>query len=143
MKKKCSIKLAWIIVAILLVIPLLFFGILVIYQEYRDMPQLFERNYREDVYIDVPDSDLTLVVKQWYWLHGGGVEFYYVKERKILKDKYIDLGQDTLDSAYYPFETGEYEVINNQNGTFTVRWNKHPSNTSPQHWSEITFDFPS
>ena len=107
---------------------------------FKGVSKFLSGDYREDVYIDVPDSDLTIVVKYWQWLKTG-IDFYYVGEN----EEHVPFTEcATYDECidYYPFETGDYEVINNQNGTFTIRWNMHSSNTLPEKWDEITFDFP-
>ena len=94
---------------------------------------------REDVYIDVPDSNLTVIVKQKH-IKEEWLGFYYVDENKEL----VSFGpniQYNRNGPSYPFEVGDYEVINNQDGTFTIRWATNPD-LPKDIWDSITYEFP-
>ncbi len=133
-KKK---KIIIIAVSVVL-IPLLVIGIaLGVYLSWV-WHQLTPHSY-EDVHINVPDSDLSVVVKH-YSSKDAWINFFYVDEN----EEHVSLGSEIQipNISYYPFETGDYEVINNQNGTFTIRWKSLPPNAAPEHWNEITYDFP-
>ncbi len=138
MTKKTFIKLAIIILSIIVVLPLLFFGAMAIYHEYNDSPKLFDKEECETI-IEVPDSDLTVVAKHTSWLQSY-IEFYYVDEN----GEHVSLPYVVFRASYNPFATGDYEVINNQDGTFTIRWSNHNNPIPPKDtWGEVTYDFPS
>ena len=132
-KKKKWISIA--IVAILLIV------LWVIFMIYVMGAVRFSQSveHSEDVYIDVPDSDLTVVAKHGQWLDSW-VDFYYVDEN----GEHVRLPYVVFRASYNPFATGDYEVINNQDGTFTIRWSNHNNPIPPKNtWGEVTYDFPS
>ena len=91
------------------------------------------RSYLDDLTVELPDSDVTLIIKQWSWLNHNGVEIYYLDE----KEKQVILGQTNGGKdGYYPFADGKYEIINNGDDTFTVKW------FNSSIWQEVTFNIP-
>ena len=76
----------------------------------------FMLSCNDDILVSVPDSDTELVIKEWYDLYGTGA-FIYIKK---------DVGKELvcqiygIRDNYCYFENGDYEIINNHNGTATV-----------------------
>ena len=92
-----------------------------------------EKDYQEDLIIAVPDSEVQIVIKEWSWLQGSGAQVYQLRNGS---EVYLgDAGG--ADDGYCPFANGEYEIVNNQDGTFTLKWNDRTE--SP--WREKTFHF--
>jgi hypothetical protein len=69
---------------------------------------LGEKEYMDDIYINIPDSEDKILIKEWRYLLGSGEEVYYVLsggEKKQL------LGNLTGgDDGYCPFADGKYKV---------------------------------
>ena len=38
----------------------------------------FSREYLDDLYIDIPDTESQLLIKEWRFLLGSGAEVYYI-----------------------------------------------------------------
>ncbi len=92
--------------------------------------------YFDDIMITVPDSEVILILREWQVFTASGVEIYYLDENGnevFIADTYFD------NDGYCPFYNGGFEIINNNNATFSVRagW---PSNK--EDWIERTFDLP-
>ena len=103
MTKKRVIILIIAIIFVLLMIP---YGALVIYQEYHDTPSFWDTEDSE-VYIEVPDSDLTVIAKYKLWLQSS-LSFYYVDEN----GERVSLPYVVFRGTYNPFATGDYECSN-------------------------------
>ena len=132
MKKTMTLLVKGVLISLLIIV--LVAGIYVAWAWNKMKPSA-----REDVYVDVPDSNLTVIVKQER-VKEEWVGFYYVNENEEL----VSFGPNVLynrNSTSYPFEVGNYEVINNQDGTFTIRWTTSPSRPKDT-WDSVTYDFP-
>ena len=87
---------------------------------------LGEREYLEDIYVDIPDTECQLLIKEWRYLLGSGEEVYFVspseKEPRLL---------GTLtggDDGYCPFNNGKYE-IEFSDGSVRFSWSFDGSDT--------------
>ena len=94
--------------------------------------------YYDDLLIDIPDSTVKLVIKEYAILTGGGVELYYLDENG---NEILIENTSFSDDGYCPFHAGKYEVIHNGDGTFTVRAPLNPSDAR-ENWKEKTYDLP-
>lgn len=91
------------------------------------------KSYQDDLVVIVPDSNVTLVIKEWTLLLGSGTEIYVLQDGNE-----IFLGETgSGDDVFCSFKDGNYEIINNGNDTITVRW-LHERNI----WNEKTFSLP-
>ena len=101
MKKQSIIQVFWI-----LLMSLLLVSMLLMFTSCGN--PLGEREYLEDIYIDIPDTDCRLLIKEWRYLLGSGEDVYFVspseKEPRLL-------GKLTGgDDGYCPFNDGKYNV---------------------------------
>lgn len=98
---------------------------------------LGERTYREDLYINIPDTDYQLLIKEWSYLLGSGSEVYFVdpSKKKPVHLENIPGGDD----GYCPFNDGNYS-ISYSNGTVTLYWSMHGS--IKEHTRNASFDLP-
>lgn len=91
--------------------------------------------YKDDIIVTVPDSDETLVIKEWTFLLSSGAEIYLQKDNRL-----ILLGEtDGADDGYCPFADGKYQIINNKDGTITVKWLFNIAEDT-EIWHEKQFD---
>jgi hypothetical protein len=80
---------------------------------------LGEREYLDDLYIDVPNTDYQLLIKEWRYLLGSGSEVYLVESSDA---KPVHLGNISGgDDGYCPFENGKYTIAYNE-GVVTLSW---------------------
>ena len=77
-----------------------------------------EREYKEDIVVELADRDGVLVIRKWSYLVGSGAEVYY----EYGWSKPMLLGQTSgSDNGYCPFAAGEYRIA--QNGdTVEISW---------------------
>ena len=69
---------------------------------------LGDREYMEDLYIEIPDSANKLLIREWTYLLGSGAEVYWVSSDE---EKTVLLGKLTGgDDGYCPFNDGKYNV---------------------------------
>ena len=80
---------------------------------------LGEREYLEDLYIDIPGTEHQLLIKEWRYLLGSGEEVYFVsssdKKPKLLGN--LTGGDD----GYCPFNDGKYEISYSE-GVISLSW---------------------
>ena len=68
------------------------------------------REYYDDIVIELQDREGVLVIKEWEFLHGSGAEIYY----RYKGQKPILLGKTVGgDDGYCPFKNGNYEITQN------------------------------
>lgn len=94
-------------------------------------------NYHSDIKFSVPNTQLILILREFSHFHGWGVEIYYLDENRseILIEKI-----SFEDGSRTPFSNGDFEIINNDDNTFSVRAEKHGSG---EGWMiEKIFDIP-
>lgn len=78
-----------------------------------------EREYFDDLYINIPDTDYQILIKEWGYLLGSGAEVYFVENTNI---KPVHLGNISGgDDGYCPFKNGKYDIIYNE-GVITLSW---------------------
>ncbi|MBQ9161714.1 MAG: hypothetical protein IJX74_00420 [Clostridia bacterium] len=69
---------------------------------------LGEKEYMEDIYINIPDSRDKILIKEWRYLLGSGEDVYFVSSGTGEKQL---LGRLTGgDDGYCPFADGKYKV---------------------------------
>lgn len=92
-----------------------------------------EREYYDDIVIDLQDSSEKIIIKEWSYLQGSGAEVYYTKGDA----EPILLGKTTGgDDGFCPFKEGLYEITQDGNSV-TVKWSFNPSDKST--WRSKTF----
>ncbi|MBE6553921.1 MAG: leucine-rich repeat domain-containing protein [Ruminococcaceae bacterium] len=92
--------------------------------------------YFDDIRVAVPQSEVLLILREWQAWVASGVEIYYLDEsgnEVLIADTYFD------NDAYCPFSDGKFEIINNNDGTFSVRAGE---SSDKAEWIERTFDLP-
>lgn len=68
------------------------------------------REYFDDIVIELQDREGVLIIKEWEFLHGSGAEIYY----RYKGQKTILLGKTVGgDDGYCPFKNGNYEITQN------------------------------
>ena len=97
-----------------------------------------EREYYDDIYIPLQDASEQLIIKEWSFLLGSGIEVYYQKgdAEQILLGK--ALGGD---DGFCPFKEGLYELTQDGNSV-TIKWCFSPSNKNKDDWKSKTFELP-
>lgn len=79
----------------------------------------FSREYLDDLYIDIPDTESQLLIKEWRFLLGSGAEVYYIPSAGA---KAQFLGKTTGgDDGYCPFHDGKYSISYSE-GVVTLSW---------------------
>ena len=100
----------------------------------------FENNrvYKDDITVQIPNSEKLLVIKEWTFMLGSGADIYIVDNG----NEYMLGSTGGGDDGYCPFENGEYDIINNGNGTVTVKYffGQSSEETGEPIWKENTFD---
>ena len=77
------------------------------------------REYMDDLYIDIPDTEYQLLIKEWRYLLGSGAEVYLVEDAN---KKPTHLGDITGgDDGFCPFQSGKYNITYDD-GTVTLCW---------------------
>lgn len=97
-----------------------------------------EREYYDDIIINLQDSSDKIIIKEWSYLQGSGAEVYYIK----VDAEPILLGKTTGgDDGFCPFKEGLYEIT--QDGSsVTVKWSFNPSDKDKANWRSKTFELP-
>lgn len=96
--------------------------------------EIFDK-YLDDIRVSVPNSDVILILREWQaWTCG--VEIYYLDENG---EEILIADTNFGDDYTLPFRDGAYEIINNNDGTFTVRAGDPEDR---EGWTERTFDLP-
>lgn len=83
-----------------------------------------EREYQEDLLIELTANDGMLIVKEWSLGLAGGAEIYYQTEKDT-----VFLGNTQTDDGYLAFRDGEYTIYE-QKGIITVSWNLGSGNNT-------------
>ncbi len=79
----------------------------------------FSREYLDDLYVDIPDTESQLLIKEWRFLLGSGTEVYYIPSAGA---KAQFLGKTTGgDDGYCPFRDGKYSISYSE-GVVTLSW---------------------
>ena len=114
-KKKVIHIIVWSCVGVISTLILLFCVYLAILSSWSS-----DKYYRDDIVVELENTDLTLVIKEWSWGLGSGATIYYIDERGREKELTNKVGGG--DDGFCPFANGEYEIIENGDGTITVKW---------------------
>lgn len=93
--------------------------------------------YHSDIKVSIPSTQVILILREFASLFSWGVEIYYLDEdgSEVLIEKV-----EFDDSSLTPFSQGNFEIINNNNATFSVRAEKYESGEG--WWIDKTFDIP-
>ena len=118
-EKKVNHLIVWIAVGVIS-IQILLYGVFWAIMVWPSDDSYLSRNYRDDIVVELENTDLTLVIKEWYWGLGSGATIYYIDERGREKELTNKVGGG--DDGFCPFANGEYEIIENGDGTITVKW---------------------
>lgn len=97
----------------------------------------FEREYHEDICIEIEDGNADIVIKEWTFLLGSGAEVYYHCDNEM-----ILLGKTTgADDGFCPFKEGLYDV-EVEGDTVTVKWCFDPAKKDAD-WRSASYTLPS
>lgn len=96
-----------------------------------------ERIYYDDINITLQDSSERIIIKEWSFLLGSGIEVYYQKNDTdpVLLGK--RLGGD---NGFCPFKEGMYEFSQDGNSV-TLKWAFRGSQKNKTDWCSETFDY--
>lgn len=94
----------------------------------------FDREYKEDIVVELADREGTLIIREWSFLLGSGAEVYYDYGWRSP----ILLGQTSgANNGYCPFEAGQYRVTQEED-TVKLSWKA----TGVGTWRSQTFALP-
>ncbi len=92
------------------------------------------REYHQDIVLDLESRDGELVIREWRYLLGSGAEIYYSSHGKT-----VLLGSTTGgDNGYCPFAEGTYSIAEDGD-TVTVKW---LFRSGSDRWKEAQFALP-
>ena len=91
-----------------------------------------ERDYHDDIHIELETRQGELIIREWSFLLGSGSEVYYKEGKKEILLSRLVGGDD----GYCPFEDGQYSVTVDEDEV-TIEWYAKPS------WKKVTLQFPS
>lgn len=95
-----------------------------------------ERDYHEDVCVQLSDRNAEIVIREWEFLLGSGAEIYYRQNGKTTL-----LGQiSARDGTYCPFQDGKYSIAVDGN-TLLIKWAFRYSDPENE-WREESFALP-
>ena len=95
-------------VAFIAAIVFLLLSIIVLATVFSGILKFYSKDYREDLYVDIPDTEYQLLIKEWSYLLASGEEVYFVDGSK---KKPVHLGDlRGGDDGYCPFANGDYEI---------------------------------
>lgn len=95
---------------------------------------LFQKYYA-DIKVSIPNTQVIIILREWQLWMANGVEIYYLDENGneiLIADTYF------IDE-YCSFDRGYFEIINNNDNTFSVRAG---ASENKDKWMEKTFDIP-
>ena len=92
--------------------------------------------YNSDIKVSIPNTQVILILREFSSFFSWGVEIYYLDENgcEILIEK-IEIDN----SSQAPFSNGDFEIINNNDNTFSVRTGDSEDN---EKWIDQAFDIP-
>ena len=94
----------------------------------------FDREYKDDIVVELTDREGTLVIREWSFLMGSGAEVYYDYGWRSP----ILLGQTSgADDGYCPFEAGRYRVTQKEDAV-ELSWRSNSAGV----WRSKSFDLP-
>lgn len=97
-----------------------------------------QREYYDEVVIDLQNSSEKIIIKEWSYLQGSGAEVYYQKGDA----EPILIGKTTgSDDGFCPFKEGLYDITQDGN-SLTVKWCFNPSDKDKSTWKSKTFELP-
>ena len=83
-----------------------------------------EKEYLDDLYIDIPDTQYQLLIKEWRYLLGSGAEVYFVPSSG---EQPQFLGNLTGgDDGFCPFQNGKYHMSYTE-GVVCLSWSSDGS----------------
>ena len=92
--------------------------------------------YHSDITVSIPNSQVILLLREFSSFFSWGVEIYYLDENgsEVLIEK-IEFDN----SSHAPFSNGDFEIINNNDNTFSVRAG---DSEDKGKWINQVFDIP-
>ncbi len=92
--------------------------------------------YNSDIKVSIPNTQVILILREFSSFFSWGVEIYHLDENgcEILIEK-IDFDN----SSHAPFSNGDFEIINNNDNTFSVRAG---DSEDKGKWIDQAFDIP-
>lgn len=93
-------------------------------------------NYHSDIKVSIPNTQVILILREFSNLFSWGVEIYYLDEN----GSEISIGKIEFDDrSQSPFSNGDFEIINNNDNTFSVRAG---DSEDKGQWIDHAFDIP-
>ena len=93
----------------------------------------FDREYKDDIVIELTDREGVLIIREWSFLMGSGAEVYYDYGWRSIR-----LGQTSgADDGYCPFEAGQYRVVQKDDAV-ELSWRFNDAGV----WRSASFDLP-
>lgn len=111
------------------------FGCLIIVLSVCGCSSESEREYYDDIIVPLQDSTETLIINEWSYLMGSGIEVYYQKGDA---DPILLGTAPAGDDGFCPFKEGLYEIKQTDNSV-TIKWCFNPSSSN---WKTQTFELP-
>ena len=92
--------------------------------------------YHSDITVSIPNTQVILILREFSSVFSWGVEIYHLDENgcEILIEK-IEFDN----SSHAPFSNGDFEIINNNDNTFSVRAG---DSEDKGKWINQVFDIP-
>ena len=92
--------------------------------------------YNSDIKVSIPNTQVILILREFSSFFSWGVEIYHLDENgcEILIEK-IEFDN----SSHVPFSNGDFEIINNNDNTFSVRAG---DSEDKGKWIDQAFDIP-
>lgn len=92
--------------------------------------------YNSDIKVSIPNTQIILILREFSSFFSWGVEIYHLDENgcEILMEK-IEFDN----SSQAPFSNGDFEIINNNDNTFSVRAG---DSEDKGKWIDQAFDIP-
>lgn len=101
--------------------------------------EFLSRDYLEDICVPLENRSGELIIREWTYLLGSGVELYYRKDGKMTPIGQTGGGDD----GFCPFAAGMYE-IDIQGDVLTVKWAFQPYQKNlKDEWRVAEFTLPS
>lgn len=93
-------------------------------------------SYHSDIKVSIPNTQVILILREFSHLFSWGVEIYYLDEN----GSEISIEKIEFDnSSQSPFSKGDFEIINNNDNTFSVRAG---DSEDKGKWINQVFDIP-
>ncbi|MGM9642833.1 MAG: hypothetical protein ACI3XI_06450 [Eubacteriales bacterium] len=95
-----------------------------------------EKEYYDDIRVDVDALQAEIIIKEWRFLSGSGAEVYFKRDGKEVLLGKLSGGDD----GYCSFKEGMY-LVDVEDGTLTIERCLYPSDES-KPWEKVSFELP-